>query len=151
MSVKVSIVDPERMNIAGLLLAAFLREQIKQPKFVQKAQCIHGVFGFQIGLMAFNARFESNSIIIQNGTTPKTRACITGSFEETLSFFAGSRSTISTIIAAIEGRITIRGNPFAALQLLSLFTKHSGLSASRSTHTSPTSTITSSQSTVTVA
>lgn len=120
---KVSIDQAEHMNLLGLLLAGFLRKQLTNPRLARKASRMRGAFGVQAGRMAITLTFAPEGIRISKGFAPKTRARILGSMEEMIALVAGSGSTIAAVIAVLEGRIGIRGNPFALLGLLPIMIK----------------------------
>jgi len=114
----VSILEPEHMNLAGLLFAGFLRKQLSHPKLARKASRIRGVFGVQIGRMGLTLTFAREGIQVSKGIAPKTRARIAGSMDEMIALVTVSRSFIGACIAVLEGRLSVRGNPFALLRLL---------------------------------
>lgn len=121
---KVSIDQPEQMNLLGLLLAGFLRKQLTHPRMARKAARIRGAYGIRAADMAITLTFTPETIRISKGFSKKTRARIFGSMEEMIALVAGSGSSIAAIIAVLEGRIHIRGNPFALLRLLPLMIKN---------------------------
>ena len=123
MGVCVTIVEPEHINLAGLLFAGFLRNQLAHPKLARKASRIRGAFGMHVGRMPFTLTFTPDGVFISKGIAPKTRARVAGSMEEMIALVAGSGSTIGAFIAVLEGRLSIRGNPFALLRLLPLMLK----------------------------
>jgi hypothetical protein len=139
-SAQVSIVHAEHINLAGLLFAGFLRKQLNSPKLARKASRIRGAFGVRVGRMEITLTFTADGIQISKGIAPKTRARIGGAMEEMIALVSGSGSTIGAIIAVLEGRITIRGNPFALLRLLPIMlnkTKTTPLANTNSPASSP--------------
>ncbi len=120
---RVSIDQAEHMNLLGLLLAGFLRKQLTHPRLARKAGRMRGAFGVQAGRMAVTITFSPEGIRISKGFAPKTRARIFAAMEEMIALVAGSGSTVAAIIAVLEGRIGIRGNPFALLGLLPIMIK----------------------------
>lgn len=114
----VRVSDPEHMNLLGLLLQGFLAQQLQSPKLARKARRTRGAFGVQAGQMAITLTFGPDGVVISKNFAPKTRARIIGSMEEMIALVAGGGGTIPAIIAVLEGRLKVRGNPFALLALL---------------------------------
>jgi hypothetical protein len=120
---QVRIDDAAHMNLLGLLLAGFLQKQFTHPKLARKAKKMRGAFGVQAGRMAITITFAPDGVHVSKGFAKKTRARISGSMQEMVALVAGSGSTIAAIIAVLEGRLGIRGNPFALLGLLPIMLK----------------------------
>jgi hypothetical protein len=113
----VRVSDPEHMNLLGLLLQGFVAQQLQSPKLARKALRTRGAFGIQAGQMAITLTFGPDGVVVSKNFAPKTRARIIGSMEEMIALVAGG-GTIAAIIAVLEGRLKVRGNPFALLALL---------------------------------
>ncbi|MCL2824316.1 MAG: SCP2 sterol-binding domain-containing protein [Polyangiaceae bacterium] len=118
MSIEVTIDQPEHMNLAGLLFAGFLSGQLSSPKLARRASRIRGAFGFQVGQMQFTVTFRKDSIHISQGFATNTRARVAGPLSEITSLITGPNTPIIPLIAVLEGRLQIRGNPFALLRLM---------------------------------
>ncbi len=119
----VKIDDAERMNLLGLLLGGFIGKQLTDAKLARKARKLRGAFGIRAGRMAITITFGPDGVRVSKGIAPKTRARIFGSMDEMVALVAGDGSTVAAIIAVLEGRIGIRGNPFALLGLLPIMIK----------------------------
>lgn len=120
---RVKVDDPEHMNLLGLLLAGFLGKQLTHPKLARRAGKLRGGFGVQAGRMAITITFAADGIHISKGLEHKTRARISGSMQEMVDLVAGDGGTVAAVIAVLEGRIGIRGNPFALFGLLPIMIK----------------------------
>lgn len=120
---RVKIDDPAHMNLLGLLLAGFLGKQLTDPKLARKASKLRGAFGIRAGDMAITVTFAPDGVRVSKGFAEKTRARISGSMQEMVALVAGDGGTVAAAIAVLEGRIGIRGNPFALLGLLPVMIK----------------------------
>ncbi len=119
---QVRIVDAEHMNLLGLLLAGFLQKQLTNPRLARKAKRMRGAYGIRAGRMAITITFAPDGVSVTKGFAEKTRARIFGSMEEMVALVTDG-GIISSMIAVLEGRIGIRGNPFALLGLLPIMIK----------------------------
>jgi hypothetical protein len=106
------------MNLLGLLLEGFLARQLALPRLERKARRMRGSFGLQVGAMAVTLSFSADGIAIAKGIAPKTRARVIGPLDEMVALIAGGGGLVDAAIAVLEGRVGIRGNPFALLGLL---------------------------------
>lgn len=122
MDVRVQIDDAEHMNLLGLLLGGFLQRQLTDPKLARKASKMRGGFGVKAGRMAITITFAPDGVHVSKGFAQKTRARIIGSMQEMIALVSDG-GLVSSIIAVLEGRIGIRGNPFALLGLLPIMIK----------------------------
>ncbi len=123
MAVRVQIDDAEHMNLLGLLLVGFVQRQLSSPKLERKAKKLRGAFGVQAGQMAITLSFAPEAVTVSKGIASKTRARITGSMQDMIDLVAGDGGTIAALIAVLEGRISVGGNPFALLGLLPIMVK----------------------------
>jgi len=114
----VRVHDAEHMNLLGLLLQGFVEQQLQSPKLARKARRVRGAFGVQAGQMAITMTFGPDGVVISKNFAAKTRARISGSMEEMIALVAGGGGAMGAVIAVLEGRLKVRGNPFALLGLL---------------------------------
>ncbi len=114
----VRVDQPEQMNLLGLLIQGFLQQRLESPKLARKARRLRGAFGLQAGSMAITITFAPEGIVISKGIAPRTRARIAGSMGEMVALVSGGGGIVAAAIAVLEGRVSIRGNPFALLRLL---------------------------------
>jgi hypothetical protein len=109
--------EPESMNLLGMLLHGFLKKQMQTPQVRRRACRLRGDFGLQVGPMAVTLSFSPDSVVVKKGLSNRTRARIIGPMREVIPLVTGA-GYVSSFIAWLEGRISIRGNPFALLSLL---------------------------------
>jgi len=114
----VTVDQPEQMNLLGLLIKGFLEQKLESPKLARKAKRLRGAFGLQAGSMAITMTFSPQGVVISKGIAKRTRARISGPMGEMVELVAGGGGLIVATIAVLEGRVSIRGNPFALLGLL---------------------------------
>jgi len=118
----VRVDQPEQMNLLGLLIQGFLQQRLQSPKLARKARRLRGAFGLQAGSMAITITFAPDGVVISKGIAPRTRARIAGSMGEMVAMVSGGGGLVASVIAVLEGRVSIRGNPFALLRLLPIMT-----------------------------
>lgn len=118
----VTVDQPEQMNLLGLLIKGFLEQRLDSPKLARKAKRLRGDFGLQAGAMAITLGFTPQGVVIKKGMAKKTRARIMGPMGEMVELVSGGGGLIASMIAVLEGRISIRGNPFALVGLLPIMT-----------------------------
>ena len=120
----VQVQEPERMNLLGLLLQGYLERQLREPSLQRKAARLRGDFGVRVGEMGVTLSFGPQNLTIRRGMEGRTRARMTAPMEELVPLVASNTGTVGTYLAAVvavlEGRISIGGNPFALLGLLPL-------------------------------
>jgi hypothetical protein len=118
----VTVDQPEHMNLLGLLIKGFMEQKLESPRLARKAKRLRGAFGLQAGSMAITLSFSPQGVVIYKGIAKRTRARISGEMGEMVELVSGGGGLISSMIAVLEGRVTIRGNPFALLGLLPIMT-----------------------------
>lgn len=115
----VVVEDPEHANLLALLLQGYLAQQVRHPRLAKKARRLRGAFGVQVGTMAVSITFSPQGVSIRSGAEGRTRARVRGPMEEMIPLVLHGH-LLAAVIAVLEGRIAIRGNPFALLGLLPL-------------------------------
>jgi hypothetical protein len=113
----VRVDDPEHMNLLGLLLKGFLEKQLSDPKILRRASRLRGEYGIAAGQMAITLVFGPATLTLRKGISPSSRARVSGPMHEMLDLVSAG-SLGAAVIAVLEGRISIGGNPFALLGLL---------------------------------
>lgn len=119
------------MNLLGLLMQGYLSKQLTHRRLDRKTRRMRGSIGVTAGSMAITMTFTPEAILISKGIQPKTRARVSGTMQEMLGMITHG-GLISSAIAVLEGRLAIRGNPFALLPLIGLMTKKVDLPATNS-------------------
>jgi hypothetical protein len=109
--------EPESMNLLGMLLHEYLKKHLEIPRVRRRASRLRGAFGLQVGPMAVTLSFTPDSVVVIKGMAARTRARILGPMREVIPLVTGA-GYASAFIALLEGRVSIRGNPFALLSLL---------------------------------
>jgi hypothetical protein len=115
----VRIEDAERMNLLGLLLQGFLSRQLVDPKLQRRARRLRGQFGVQVADMAVTLGFSPEGVLIRRGMVRPLRATVRGSMKEMIPLVTSGGLTVA-VIAVLEGRVSISGNPLALLRLMPL-------------------------------
>ncbi|MBI5535338.1 MAG: hypothetical protein HY898_21600 [Deltaproteobacteria bacterium] len=116
----VQVNDPEHMNLLGLLIQGFLSQQLAIPRLERKARRMRGNFGVRVADMAITLSFSPEGVVVHKGIAPRVRAMVEGAMNEMIPMVTGGGGMIPAVIAVLEGRITISGNPFALLGLMPL-------------------------------
>lgn len=111
--------DSEHANLLALLLQGYLAQQVSDPRLARKARRLRGSFGVAVGSMAVRIEFAPQGVTLHSGAQGRTRARVHGAMEEMIPLVLRG-SLVAAVIAVLEGRIGIRGNPFALLGLLPL-------------------------------
>jgi len=115
----VSIEEAERMNLLGLLLQGFLSQQLAEPRLQKRARRLRGQFGVQVADMAVTLGFSPEGVVIRKGLVRPLRATVRGPMKEMIPLVTGGGFVVA-VIAVLEGRVSISGNPFALLRLMPL-------------------------------
>jgi hypothetical protein len=116
----VRVEEAERMNLLGLLLQGFLTQQLASPKLAKKARKLRGDFGVHVADMAVTLSFAPDAVTVRRGIAGRVRAGVRGSMKEMIPLVTGGGGLVPAMIAVLEGRIEISGNPFALLRLMPL-------------------------------
>jgi hypothetical protein len=115
----VRLEEAERMNLLGLLLQGFLSQQLADTRLQKRARRLRGQFGVQVADMAVTLGFTPEGILIRRGMVRPLRASVRGPMKEMIPLVTGGGLVVA-LIAVLEGRISISGNPFALLGLMPL-------------------------------
>jgi ubiquinone biosynthesis protein UbiJ len=114
---ELTIVEPERMSLLGLMLGGILRHNVARPELARRVSGLRGRLGVQGGKMRITLGFGDDGISITRGIEGPVDARVAGSLHSLLAVSLG-RSALGLVL----GRsISIRGNPFFALKVLPLF------------------------------
>lgn len=113
----VRVVQPANMNLFGLLLAGFLSKQLASPKTAKKVRKMRGSYGIRAGTMQVTVVFGPDGVLVHRGLVCRTRARIAASVQEFVALVMAG-SVLAAVIAVLEGRVCIGGNPFALVKLL---------------------------------
>ena len=116
----VQVEDAEHMNLLGLLLHGFLDQQLASRRLANKARRLRGDFGVRVGDMAVTLSFAPDTVTIRNGLSGRLLATVRGPMNEMIPLVTGGGGMVPAMIAVLEGRIGISGNPFALLKLMPL-------------------------------
>lgn len=114
---EVTLVDPDRMNLLGLMLASLLRRRLEQPRARRYAERLHGCVAIQAGGMQITLHFARDRIQIERGPSRvRTIAAIRGSLIALLDAALGRRR----VHHFLRGELVAWGWPTTLWQLLSL-------------------------------
>ncbi len=115
--VSVILVDPERMNLLGLMLASLLRRRLGDPGARRHARSLHGQVWVEAGEMQVTLAFSETGIEILKGKAPRPRAAsIRGTLTALLDAAQGRRR----ILHVLRGELIAWGWPTTLWHMLSL-------------------------------
>lgn len=110
----VEIADPDRMSLAGLLVASVLRRNLADPALASRAGRLRGAVGVDAGGMLLGLEFSGDGVRVSRGLPERPRVTILAPLDALLDVALGA----GAVGAFLRRRVRFRGNPFLALRLL---------------------------------
>lgn len=109
----VTIEDPPRMNLLGLMLAHILERNLAHPRLKQRAARLSGEVAVQAGQMAVTLSFERGAVTVRRGAVERPRAAVRGSMADLLGLALGG----GMVGPWLAGRLKTRGSLLLLLRL----------------------------------
>ena len=113
---RLEIVEPERMNLLGLMMGDVVEANLKTPHGESLAAGLSGKLGVTAGRMKITLHFKRGDISMTRGHAPSLTAAVRGSLDGLLQVSLG-RGPLKAFFA---GDVTFSGNPFFVLKVLPL-------------------------------
>jgi hypothetical protein len=113
---KVTLVEPERMNLLGLMLASMIERRLTDPSALRHARALDGQVGVRAGDMEVVLEFGAGGIAIRRGAAGRPIASISG----TLKSLLGAALGRDRVRSVLRGELKPRGNPLALLHVMAL-------------------------------
>jgi len=112
----VVIVQPERMNLLGLMLSGLLQRRLLDAKTARLARRLSGDVSIDASGMRVTLRFEPNRIEITRAPSSRPRARISG----TLTALLGAALAENRVRSVLGGRLRAGGDPLFLWRMFSL-------------------------------
>jgi hypothetical protein len=113
---RVVLIDPERMNLLGLMLLGLLDRRLQDPNAVRHARALDGEVVVEASGMVVTLRFGSDSIEITRATSSHPCATVRGTLMALLHAALG-RDRVRNFLRA---ELRAQGRPMALWHVLSL-------------------------------
>ena len=109
----VTIDDPPRMNLLGLLLANIIQRNLTDEAKLKRFQSMSGALEVHAGQMCVTLLFKDGGMKVSRDTVDSPRATVSGSMNALLGLALGG----GMVLPWLAGRIKTRGNLFMLLKL----------------------------------
>ena len=110
------VIDPERMNLLGLMMQSLLRRKLASGSGKRLARWINGDVQLCVGEMRVTLRFSRDGVVITRDPPARPVVRVTG----TMAALADAALGRNRIRSVVQGRLWVRGSPRAAACLLLL-------------------------------
>lgn len=111
---RVCVLEPERLHLAGHMLAGVLRRACADPRRARKAARIRGAVAIDAGGMRACVEFGANEVRVRAGVCERPRASIRAPLDALLDVALGRRM----VRHFLAGRLRARGGPVTLARLL---------------------------------
>ena len=101
----VTIEDPTRMNLLGLILGSLIERNLSDPELKRRFDKLEGAVAVQAGRMAITLRFTRGSLVVARGAAEGARAAVAGSLDTLMGLALGS----GMVGPYLSGRLKARG------------------------------------------
>jgi len=112
----VTIDDPPRMNLLGLILGSVLERNLQQPALQRRATSLRAEVLVQAGEMVVTLAFEGAKVVVRRGRTARPKASVRGSLGALTDFALGG----GLVGPVLRGRLKPRGSLLLLLRLRKL-------------------------------
>jgi hypothetical protein len=101
----VTIADPARMNLLGLILANLIERNLADPELRRRFDRLDGAVAVTAGRMAVTLRFARGSLSVERGAAEGARAAVSGTLETLMGLALGA----GMVGPYLSGRLKARG------------------------------------------
>jgi hypothetical protein len=106
---EVTIHDPERMNLLGLILGSLIERNVAgDPELKRRFDRLEGAVAVTAGRMAITLRFGRGSLTVERGAAAGTRASVRGSLDTLMGLSLGK----GMVGPFLSGKLKARGTLF---------------------------------------
>jgi len=113
---RVEIVDPDRMSLAGLMVGSLLGRNLADERLAARARRMRGPVAVDAGGMRLVLEFGGDTVRVRRGECERPRVTVTATLDALLDVALGG----GAVGAFLGRRVRFRGNPFVALRMLPL-------------------------------
>jgi len=113
---RVTLVEPERLSLAGHMVAGLLRRNVADPRCAARAAKVRGTVAVDAGGMKLCLEFGEDEVRVRGGEADHPRASIAAPLDALLGVALGK----GVVGAFLRGRVKARGNPLVLWRLLGL-------------------------------
>jgi hypothetical protein len=110
---RVTIDDPPRMNLLGLILAGIIERNLEDQAKLQRFEKLDAEVVVKAGEMAVTLRFEKGQLTVSRGVAEKPRAQVAGSLDALMALSLGG----GMVGPWLAGRLKTRGSLLLLLGL----------------------------------
>lgn len=103
---RVTLVEPEKMNLLGLLLEGIIRTNLDDDTLFEQAQQLSGAVRITAGEMVVTLVFDRDGITILSGARDNPRASVRGTMSALLGVVSGTQ-----ILPMVTGSVRVAGDP----------------------------------------
>ncbi len=115
-SAVVTIENPERMNLLGLMLGDIIGRNLGTPAGQRAIRRLRGAVVVGSGLMTVTLRFDGAGLAIARDAAPSPAASVRGSLETFVGMATGG-SLLTMVAPVLCGKLRIGGNPMTLLRM----------------------------------
>ena len=112
----VTIDDPARMNLLGLILGSVLDRNLGRPELAKRAAKLSAEVAVQAGEMAVPLVFRGGEVLVRRGASERPRAAVQGSLGALTKLALGG----GLVGPVLRGRLKPRGSLLLLLKLRKL-------------------------------
>jgi hypothetical protein len=113
---RVTMVEPERLSLAGHMIAGLLRRNVADQRLARKAARVRGEVAVDAGGMKLCLEFGEGEVRVRGGESERPRASVRAPLDALLDAALG-RGMAGNVL---RGRVRLGGNPFVLLRLIVL-------------------------------
>ena len=113
----VNLIDREKMNLLGLMMARIIERSAESAKGAGAISSSKGRLGVIAGKMTVTLEFDGGTVSVLKGLEEPLKAVVVGSLSGLLDVAIDHRP----IRSFLKGKVSMKGNPFFALKMLPLF------------------------------
>ncbi len=113
---RVTIDDPARMNLLGLILGSVLERNLEKPEIERRAARLRAAVAVQAGEMVVTLAFQGGPVQVRRGRPERPRAAVQGSLGALTQLALGG----GLVGPVLRGRLKPRGSWLLLLRLRKL-------------------------------
>ncbi len=114
----VTVDDPERMSLLGLILASIIRRNLEHEENLARLKRLDGAVAVTAGEMQVTLRFADGALTVTRAQEDKPRAAVSGTMDSLMGVSLGQ----GMVGPWLAGKLKTRGNLLFLLKMLPLMT-----------------------------
>lgn len=112
----VTVEDPTRMSLLGLILASIIERNCEREENLARLAKLSGAVQVTAGEMVVTLRFDQGHLTVIRGPDDKARASVSGTMDSLMGVALGK----GMVGPWLAGRLKVSGNLFMLLKMLPL-------------------------------